>query len=467
VIIRNATLLDFQDLSQRRGVDLRITDGRIAEIGPGLAGDGPGRGSARRRARESSESAAREPARRRDLESADSASQGEELIDASGMYVIPGLVNLHAHAAMTLLRGAAEDVNEERWFNDYVWMYERNLTPEDVYIGTLLGAAEMLLSGVTCVADHYFNMDRAFQAYRQAGMRADLSWTVFGTGEGWEEQVQRALEFLREYRDRDPRITLSLGPHSPYICHRSFLHRIADQASEMDLKMHIHVSETGEQVQRSLAEHGKTPVVILADTGVLRPGTILAHAYYATDGDLELIREAGAGVAHCAKTYLKFGDVQDFLLRALAAGVPVGLGTDGPCSNNTLSIFEAARDAAFIAKSIRDDAEVAPIAEVLPLVHRGGEILGFPGYGRIREGGLADLVLIDPATANMVPEHNVFANLLYSLNQGNIHTVIVDGRVAVRQGVLVNIDLREVIAKTLEVLTRITKRDYDGPLQRY
>jgi 5-methylthioadenosine/S-adenosylhomocysteine deaminase len=346
-------------------------------------------------------------------------------------------------------------------------MYERNLTPEDVYIGTLLGAAEMLLSGVTCVADHYFHMDRAFEAYAHAGMRADLSWALFGTGEGWEEQFEQTLEFLREYRDRDPRINLSLGPHSPYICPQSFLREVADQASEMDLKMHIHVCETGEQVERSLAEHGKTPVEILADTGVLRSGTILAHAYYATDSDLKLIRDSGAAVAHCAKTYLKFGDVHDFLLRALAAGVPVGLGTDGPCSNNTLSIFEAARDAAFIAKSVRDDAEVAPIAEVLPLAHRGGEVLGFPGYGRIEEGTLADLVLIDPAAANMVPEHNVFANLLYSLNERNIHTVIVDGRVVVRRGAPVNIDLQELIAKTVEILTRITNRDYEGPLQRY
>ena len=434
MIIRNATLLDFQDLSQRKGMDLRIRDGRIVEIGRGLA----------------------QP-----------PDHQKKLIDALGMYVIPGLVNLHAHTAMTLLRGAAEDVNEQQWFNDYVWMYERNLTPEDVFVGTLLGAAEMLLAGVTCVADHYFHMDRAFQAYRQAGMRADLSWAVFGTGEGWEKQVEQTFDFLREYRDQDSRITLSLGPHSPYICPHPFLSKISHRASELNLKMHIHVSETGEQVQQSLAEHGKTPVEILADTGVLRPGTILGHAYCATEGDLELIRDSGAGVAHCAKTYLKFGDVQDFLLRALAAGVPVGLGTDGPCSNNTLSIFEAARDAAFIAKSVRDDAEVAPIAGVLPLVHRGGEILGLPRYGRIEEGSLADLVLIDPATPNMVPEHNVFANLLYSLNERNIRTVIVDGRVVVRQGALENIDLKELIPKTVEILTRITRRGYDGPLQRY
>jgi 5-methylthioadenosine/S-adenosylhomocysteine deaminase len=431
VIIRNAHILSFPDQSRRSGVDVRIADGRIREIGQDLP------------------------------------INGEELIDASGMYLIPGLVNLHSHTAMTLLRGAAEDVNEEQWFNEYVWIYERNLQPEDVYIGTLLGGAEMLLSGVTCVADHYFHMDQAFRAYQQVGMRADLCWAAFGTGEGWQAQYEQTLEFLSDYRDKDPRITVSLGPHSPYICPQSFLRQVAGQAAELELKMHIHVCETGEQVDQSLSDHGKTPVEVLQDTGVLRPGTILAHAYYATNRDLELIQECGAGVAHCAKTYLKFGDVNDFLLRALAAGVKVGLGTDGPCSNNTLSIFEVARDAAFIAKSALDDAEAAPITEVLPLVHRGGEILGLPAYGQLREGSLADLVLIDPATVNMAPEHNVFANLLYSLSERNIHTVLVDGRVVVRRGSLVNIDLGEVLAKSVEIVSRITNRDYDGPLQRY
>jgi 5-methylthioadenosine/S-adenosylhomocysteine deaminase len=433
VIIRNAILLDFNDLSQRNGVDLHIAEGRIVQIGQGFSGE----------------------------------ELPQEQIDASGMYLIPGLVNLHAHTAMTLLRGAAEDVNEHRWFNEYVWVYERNLKPEDVYVGTLLGAAEMLLSGVTCVADHYFHMDQAFQAYRAAGMRADLSWAAFGAGEDWQRQYDQTLEFARNYRGQDARITVSLGPHSPYICPPDFLHRVADQSEELDLKMHIHVCETAEQVQRSLGEHGKTPVEVLRDTGVLRSGTILAHAYYATDSDLELIRDSGAGLAHCAKTYLKFGDVNDLLIRALSAGVGVGLGTDGPCSNNSLNIFETARDAAFIAKSSRDDAEVASIAEVLPLVHRGGVVLGLPDYGTLQEGSLADLVLIDPSTPNMVPEHNVFANLLYSLDQRNIDTVIVDGQVVVSRGSLLTVDLEEVIAKVVGITSRISNRDYTGPLQRY
>jgi len=436
MIIRNATILDFKELSRRSGVDVHLEGNRVKRI----------------------LSAGRPP----------SAPAAEEEIDASGLYLIPGLVNTHCHTAMTLLRGAAEDCTVQDWFNRYIWRYERSLTAEDVYWGTLLGAAEMLLAGVTCVADHYFHMDQAWLAYRASGMRADLAWAAFGTGEGWERQWSEALAFSREYAGRDPRLTVSLGPHSPYICPGSFLRTAAESAMELGLKLHIHVSEDRTQVERSLAEKGRTPIQVLDGAGILRPGTVLAHAYWATDADLELIRERGAGVAHCPKTYMKFfGDVHDFLPRALAAGVRIGLGTDGPASNNTLCIFGAARCAALLAKSARGDPRLARIGEVLPLCHRGGELLGLARYGRIEEGSLADLVLLDPRTPAMLPEHDVFANILYSLGERNVHTVLVDGKVLVRDGRLVHLDLEELARKTGEIAARLTRSAAGGPIQNY
>lgn len=436
MIIRGAAILDFDPLRIREGLDVRLEAGRVAEVGAVLAAAPPGRA-------------------------------GGETIDAAGMYLFPGLVNTHAHTAMTLLRGAAEDLNELEWFNERVWVYERNLEPEDVYVGTLLGAAEMLLGGVTWVADHYFAMDRAWQAYREAGLRADLAWASFGAGEGWEARHEQALGFAREFRGRDPRLTVSLGPHSPYICPRAFLERAAREAEELGLRLHIHVSETGEQVESSVADRGLTPVEYLLEAGILRPGTLLAHAYYATDEDLALIVERGCGVAHCAKTYLKFGDVHDFLPRALEAGVAVGLGTDGPASNNTLSIFEAARCAAMLAKSGWDDATAAPLAAMLPLVHGGGRILGEPGYGRIEAGSPADLVLVDPGTPNMQPGLNPFADLLYSVGERNVHTVIVDGRVVVRGGRLLTVDLPKLYDEVRRRVGRLTRAVPGGPMQRY
>jgi 5-methylthioadenosine/S-adenosylhomocysteine deaminase len=298
-------------------------------------------------------------------------------------------------------------------------------------------------------------------------MRADLAWAAFGTGQGWERQWAQALEFSRAYARRDPRLTVSLGPHSPYICPESFLRTAAEAAGEMGLKLHIHVAEESRQLERSLRELGLTPVEVLDRAGMLRPGTVLAHAYWATDPDLSLIRERGAGVAHCPKTYLKFGDVHDFLPRALAAGVAVGLGTDGPGSGNSQGIFEAARDAALLAKAARRDARVARIGEVLPLVHRGGEVLGLAGYGRLEEGALADLVLLDPRTPAMTPEHDVFANILYSLGERNVHTVIVDGRVLVREGRLVDLDPEELRRRAGEIAARLVRTAGEAPLQSY
>jgi 5-methylthioadenosine/S-adenosylhomocysteine deaminase len=433
MILRNCVLLDLPSASRRDGVDLRIRDGRVAQV----------------------ESA---PLR---------AAAGEETIDAGGMYVLPGFVNTHAHAAMSLLRGAAEDMREDRWFNEHIWIYERNLGPEDVYWGTLLGAAEMLLAGVTWVADHYFAMEEAYRAYQEAGLRADLAWAVFGTGEGWEEEHRRALEFALSHRDRDPTITVSLGPHSTYVCPEGFLRRVAETAVEHGLRMHVHVAEVEQQVQRSLEESGRTPVQVLESAGVLRAGTILAHACYATDEDLERIAAAGAGIAHCAKTYLKFGDLPDLLPRALAAGVAVGLGTDGPASNNTLSILETARDAALLAKCARRDPTVAPVGGVLPLLHGGGRILGVPDYGTVGEGSPADLVLLDHRLPSLRPGVDPFADLLYSVNERSVHTVIVNGRVVVREGRLLSVDLEELYARAGEIARRLVRRSTDRPMQRY
>ena len=217
MIIRNTTILDFATLGRRSGVDVLVSGGRIRRIAAGLAGT--------------------------------SAASGE-CIDATGLYLIPGLVNTHCHAAMTLLRGAAEDCLVEDWFNRKIWIYEQNLTAEDVYWGSLLAHAEMLLAGVTCVADHYFHMDQAFRACEESGIRADLAWAVFGAGEGWEKQYGQALDFTTSHNGKNPRIAVSLGPHSPYICPEPFLAAVAEKAGALGLKMHIHVSEEESQVQQ-------------------------------------------------------------------------------------------------------------------------------------------------------------------------------------------------------------------------
>jgi 5-methylthioadenosine/S-adenosylhomocysteine deaminase len=296
MIIKNISILSFKKMNIQKNMNILIDQGRIKDISSVLT---------------------------------DSELSNEVVIDGTGKYIIPGLVNAHAHTAMTLLRGVAEDVTVDDWFNKHVWIYEQSLTPDDVYVGTLLGAAEMLLSGVTAVADHYFAMDRAFDAYVESGMRANISWAVFGTGPDNETQFETAMKFTKDYSGKNSRISISLGPHSPYICPEDFLKKVSTVSSKLELPMHIHVSETEAQVLDSLKKTGLTPIQVLDKTGVLRKGTILAHAFWATDDDLRLIKERGSGIAHCAKSYMKFGDINDLLPRAIKAGVKIAYGSDG------------------------------------------------------------------------------------------------------------------------------------------
>lgn len=433
MIIKNVSILSFSDLSIQHAMDITVQKGRIIKI-----------------------------------EKNRPSSHFNELkvIDGTGMYVFPGLTNNHSHTAMTLLRGVAEDVTVANWFNKKVWIYERNLTPRDVYVGTLLGAAEMLLSGVTAVADHYFSMDQAFEAFKVSGMRANLAWAVFGMGDDTEERFERAMDFTREYIGKDERISVSLGPHSPYLCPDDFLKKVVKKSEVFGVPMHIHVSETKEQVERMLKERGMTPVQLLEKTGVLKEGTILAHAYWATDSDLTLIKKRGAGIAHCAKTYMKFGDVNDLLVRALNKGIPVGFGSDGCASNNTIDIFETARDAALLAKCASGDPEKGTIADILPLM-TNGSVMGLGSYGDIIPGAPADLVLIDPSTPNMIPGNSVFADILYSISMRNIDTVIVDGKVVVRKGELVNFNIDDLREEAREIAGRLTSTATGSPIQQY
>ena len=389
-----------------------------------------------------------------------------KVVNGKGKLTVRGLSNCHSHTAMTLLRGSAEDINSLDWFNKYIWVYEKNLEPEDVYWGTLLGAAEMLLSGVTFVCDHYFAMDNAFKAYKDAGIRADLGWAVFGQGETWEKDYRAALDFIEKYKDKTETITVSMAPHSPYICPKDFLIEAAGYAEEKNLKTHIHVSEKPWQVEKSLKETGKTPVEYLADLGIIRENSILAHASYATDNDLKIIKEHNALVAHASKTYMKFGILTDFLPRAINENVKVALASDGPASNSTLSIFEAARDAGFLSKLSTGNPEKGRIKDIIPLLSSGYSLLGDPNPGRPLKGSKADLVLLNRNSLSMNPEINIGANILYSLSDRDIDTVIVNGSITVSEGRLITINLDSVIKNVNRIKNKMLNTA-GKPMQTY
>ena len=391
-----------------------------------------------------------------------------EVMDGSGLLATPGLINTHAHVAMGLFRGLAEDVDIATWFNDYIWPLESNLTAEDVFWGTQLGLAEMIRAGVTSVADHYFHMDRVADAVEQAGTRAALGWAVFGSQGA--AGVERTASFAAEYRGAAAgRITTWLAPHAPYTCDDGFLAACAREAAELDLGVHVHAAETAEQASASVEARGRTPIQVLADTGVLDRPTILAHCVGVTPGDIELMASSRCGVAHAPKTYLKLAMGAAPVVALRKAGVPVGLATDGPVSNNTLDVLESLRLMALVAKHDGASPRRLPVAEALTIATReSARVFGLPDdIGHLGPGFLADLILIDLSGPHNQPPHDPAANMVYSVRASDVDTVICDGRVLMRGRELLTLDLGEITARVGESMERLSRRVPDARIQLY
>ncbi len=393
---------------------------------------------------------------------------GDEVIEAGGLLAVPGLINTHAHVPMGIFRGLAEDVDIETWFNEYMWPLEANLTAEDVYWGMQLGLAEMISAGVTAVADHYFHMDRAAAAVERAGTRAALGWAVFGSQGA--EGVGQTASFAEEYNGAaDGRITTWLAPHAPYTCDNEFLAAVAAEAERLGLGVHIHAAETIGQTEASLAAHGRTPIQVLADTGILDRRAILAHCCGVTADDIELMASRPCGVAHAPKTYLKLGMGAAPILEMRAAGIPVGLASDGPVSNNTLDILESLRLMAMVAKHEAGDPRVMPVGAALTVATRdSAAVYGMPDeLGLLAPGFLADVVLIDLGGAHNQPPHDPAANLVYSTRASDVRTVICNGEIIMRDRALLTLDLEEIKARVGESMTRLSRRVPDSRIQLY
>ncbi len=382
-----------------------------------------------------------------------------EVIDASGLLAIPGLINTHAHVPMVLFRGLVEDVNINAWFNDYIWPLEANLTPEDIYWGAMLGMAEMIEAGVTSVADHYFEMDQVGRAALDTGMRANLGWAVF-SHQG-EAALEKTCEFVTRWNGTgDGRISAWLAPHAPYTTGPEFLRLCARRAVELGTGIHTHVSETRQQVELSLKEYGMTPVRMLSECGVLEVPAILAHCLFPSDEDVALLSGKPAGVAHAPKTYLKLGMGTAPLEKYRQAGVAVGLATDGAVSSNTLDILEQMRLMALTQKGARGDSTAFPVAEVLETAFEGGaRVLRQEGrLGKLEPGYLADIILLRQDGLHAFPRYDPASNLVYSAQRADVDTVLCDGRVLLHHGQLQTIDKNEVKRQVSQRLERLNQR---------
>lgn len=402
----------------------------------------------------------------------DPAALGDaEVIDATGLVALPGLINSHTHTPMVMFRGAASDVPTAEWFNDHVWPMEVNLTDRDIRLGARIAIGELLLGGVTTFADHYFGMPTIAEEVETAGIRALLASTFFSS-EGSAGR-ERSVAFARDAAgSAGGRITAALGPHAPYTVDDDDLRATARDAERLGVRIHIHAAENLTQTASSRARRGRTPIGVLHETGVLEAGALIAHGAGIVADDVELLAPFAdrVGVASCTKTYLLHAQEGTTPLRLLHdAGISVGVGTDGAAGSMTLDVWENMRLLGMIEKYSSGDATWATSAHLLDLATRqNAEVLGLSDeIGALRPGLRADIVLVDLRTPHLQPVHDLAHTLALSAHQGDVSTVIVDGRVVVRDRRLLTIDLDAAVEELGERLPALTDRSHGRRVQDY
>jgi 5-methylthioadenosine/S-adenosylhomocysteine deaminase len=388
-----------------------------------------------------------------------SPQRGTEIIDAGCCLLLPGLVNAHTHLAMTLFRGYADDMRLQPWLEEKIWPVEAKLQEEDVYWGSLLGVVEMLRAGITCFNDMYHFFEAGTRAALDGGIRAVPSGVLLGFVGDPLDNLKRAVQFTVDLRaSGQTRVTPMLGPHAPYTCSPELLQKVAEQAREHDLGIHIHLSETQHEVDESLAQHGKTPVQHLADLGVLDCRVAAAHCVHLSDEDIAILAEKRVGCVHCPGSNLKLGSGLAPVPAMLAAGVTVALGTDGAASNNNLDLLEEARLAALLPKGFSGDPTVVPAPAALDMATRQGAIaLGLDDrIGTLEVGKRADCVLLDLAGAHNQPLFDVVSQVIYAARADDVRTVVVDGEVVLRDRQFTRLDEAKIIAEASARAHRLT-----------
>jgi 5-methylthioadenosine/S-adenosylhomocysteine deaminase len=378
----------------------------------------------------------------------------DDELDASGGLVIPGLVNAHTHVAMTLLRGHADDKPLDRWLQEDIWPVEAELTPTDIRVGADLGLVEMVKSGTTALSDMYFHVPELADAVEEAGVRAVLGHTAITVGkddEGARADVQESLDVARELDGAaDGRIATTFQPHSLTTVGEEYLREFVPEAREADLPIHLHANETTDEVDPIVDEQGMRPLEYADDVGLLGADTYVAHGVHVDETEIELLAETDTGVAHCPASNMKLASGMAPVQRLREAGVTVGIGTDGAASNNDLDMFDEIRDAAMIGKLAADDASAVPAHAAVEMATQGGaDLLGIDG-GRIEEGRVADLAVVDLEKPHLTPAHDLVSHLAYAVRGSDVRHTVCDGQVLMRDRDVVGVDERAVRERASE-----------------
>lgn len=410
IVIKNAEVLDKEGQIVKK--DIAIADGKI--IGVGHYSDWP----------------------------------ADKTIDGTDKLAIPGLINTHTHAAMTLFRSYADDMLLMDWLENKIWPAEANLTDDDVYWGTLLAIVEMIQSGTTTFADMYFFMDQVAKAVDESGMRAVLARGMAGVAPNGQQALADSEVFYKTWHNgADGRITVRLGPHAPYTCPPDYLKQVVQLADKLGAAIHIHLSETKGEVADCQKQYGVSPIQLMEQVGLFTHPVLAAHCVHLSEEDMAILRKYHACVAHNPGSNMKLASGIAPVPELLAAGIPVGLGTDGTASNNNLDMIEEIRLTALLHKTNTFDPEVVPAKEAVDMATRQGAIcLGLDQTVGVLDAGYdADIALIDMHKPHWYPRHDRLSLLTYSASGSDVDTVLVKGKILMEHRELLTLDVEKIM----------------------
>lgn len=391
-----------------------------------------------------------------------------EVLDCGGKVLMPGLINTHTHVPMTLLRGLSDDLRLDVWLLGYMMPVEREfVTPEFVALGTRIACAEFIRTGVTCFNDMYYYEKVIAEATAQVGLRAVCSQTVMmyptPDARSFEESLEYTRNFINEYKDH-ALIVPSVAPHAPYTCPPEILKACTELAKEFDVPLHIHISETKEEVDNMRNENGMPVVVWVKKQGVLEAKVVAAHCVHIDEGEIRTLEHAHAGIAHNPSSNLKLASGIAPVAKMLELGVNVGIGTDGTASNNDLDFFEEMRLANFIAKGSSGDPTVLPASQTLVMATRMGADALHLGHltGSLEPGKRADMITIDLNTIHNSPRfhhdpNGIYSQIVYAAKASDVTDMMVNGHWIMREKIIPGLDEKELIQQAQEYADQIDK----------
>ena len=383
------------------------------------------------------------------------AGPDTEVLDCTGKAVTPGFVNMHTHAGMAMMRGVGEDIAFHEWL-DRIWQVEEKLTEELVYHSTKVACLEMIRTGTTTFNDHYWYMPMAYKAASEMGIRSMLAYVVLDRNDPKEAERQKiqCREMFEVSKSWNGIANFCIAIHAIYSVTEEMIIWATRFARERGLKIHIHLSETSKEVEDCMAQHGgMSPVEYLDSLGVLGPDVFAAHTLWLSDKDIEILGKRGVNCVHNVNSNLKLASGYRFLYNELkGAGANICLGTDGCGSSNNLDMLETMKTSAMIQKAWRNDPTAMPIAEIMAMAtENAGKALGL-NIGKIEEGALADILIVDTQSYSFLSKCPFEANLIYSAHSDCVDSVICDGKFVMRNRVVPG--EAEIIAEAREVLNK-------------